>query len=246
MASSTLGEALERLVRYFRILSDKEELSLEESLEGVELIVSSPDPEQPTTDESSDALMAMIVRLCRLIHGTDINPLRVTLRRQAPACSKAFSQVFRVPVEFSARRDMLMFDREALGKPLPTANTELARANDQIVIDYLAKFDRDRITMRVRSMLLDQFAAGPATQETVARELNLSARSLQRKLHEEGTTYKQLVDDTRRELAAQYVKQSQLSINEITYMLGFSEPSNFTRAFKRWTGESPSEYRLAV
>jgi AraC-like DNA-binding protein len=208
--------------------------------------VSNPDPEQPTTDESSDALMAMIVRLCRLIRGAEINPLRVTLRRQTPSCTKAFSQVFRAPVEFSARRDRLVFDREELSQPLLTANTELARANDQIVIDYLAKFDRDRVTMRVRSMLLEQLATGSATQESIARGLNLSARSLQRKLHEEGTTYKQLVDDTRRELAAQYVKQSQLSINEITYMLGFSEPSNFTRAFKRWTGESPSEYRLAV
>jgi AraC-like DNA-binding protein len=190
--------------------------------------------------------MAMIVRLCRLIRGAEINPLRVTLRRQTPSCTKAFSQVFRAPVEFSARRDRLVFDREELSQPLLTANTELARANDQIVIDYLAKFDRDRVTMRVRSMLLEQLATGSATQESIARGLNLSARSLQRKLHEEGTTYKQLVDDTRRELAAQYVKQSQLSINEITYMLGFSEPSNFTRAFKRWTGESPSEYRLAV
>jgi len=71
----------------------------------------------------------------------------------------------------------------------------------------------------------------------------VSLRSLQRRLRDEETSYSQLLDETRRELAMQYIRRSRMSINEITYLLGFSEPSNFSRAFKRWTGHSPTEHR---
>jgi AraC-like DNA-binding protein len=81
------------------------------------------------------------------------------------------------------------------------------------------------------------------TEESIADALHLSRRSLQRRLKEEGTSYTQVLDETRRQLAAQYVRHSRLSINEITYLLGFSEPSNFSRAFRRWTGASPTAYR---
>ena len=74
--------------------------------------------------------------------------------------------------------------------------------------------------------------------------LHVSLRSLQRKLKEEDTSYKDLLEETRRQLALQYLRDSRRSIGEITYLLGFSEPSNFTRAFKRWTGKSPVQYRM--
>ncbi len=246
MASETLRDALNRLVRYSRMLTDKELFLLEESSQGVRLVIHNPDPACPTTDENYDALMAMIVRLCMLIYGPDLKLRQVAMARGMPGGVEAFAQIFGTSVEFAAVDNALVFDPVQLDKPLPTANAELARANDQIIMDYLAELDRSNMTLQVKARLIEQLASGQPTQDSIARELNLSARSLQRKLHEEGTTYKQLVDDTRRELAAQYVKQSRLSINEITYMLGFSEPSNFTRAFRRWTGESPSSYRLST
>jgi AraC-like DNA-binding protein len=112
--------------------------------------------------------------------------------------------------------------------------------------EYLARFERGSIKLQVEARLVEQLSSGHATQESIAKALNLSPRTLQRKLKEEGTTYKQLLDTTRRELAAQYVKESHLSVNEITFLLGFSEPANFSRAFKRWTGVSPSQYRLSA
>jgi AraC-like DNA-binding protein len=75
-------------------------------------------------------------------------------------------------------------------------------------------------------------------------QMNMSTRNLQRRLHQEGASFKMLLEKTRKDLSHQYIKNSNLSINEITFMLGFSEPANFTRAFKRWTDHSPSEYRL--
>ena len=81
--------------------------------------------------------------------------------------------------------------------------------------------------------------SGCATEQSLAAALNVTPRTLQRRLREEGTTYNALLEEVRRELATHYVRQSERSINEITCLLGFSEPSNFTRAFKRWTGSTP-------
>ena len=89
-------------------------------------------------------------------------------------------------------------------------------------------------------------SSGGITEKQIAECLNLSLRSLQRKLEDKGYNYKNLLEETRRELAEQYIRNSNLSISEITYMLGFSEPSNFSRAFKRWTGKSPQSYRHAA
>jgi AraC-like DNA-binding protein len=246
MASENLKDAMERLVRYFRILGNKEYLELEERSRDFRLVLHNPAPEYPTADEDYDASVAILVQLCRVAYGANISPLKIALPRPPPPCPERFSQALGADtiIEFNADVLSLTFDKALLLEPLPTANAELARANDQILTDYLARFDRERITMRVKLKLIEQLPSGHATQESIAKALNISPRSLQRKLQDEGTTYKQLVDDTRRELAAQYVRQSRIPINEITYLLGFSEPSNFARAFKRWTGESPSDFRM--
>ena len=97
--------------------------------------------------------------------------------------------------------------------------------------------------MQVRVRLTEQLSSGHATQDSVADALHMSLRTLQRRLNNEGTSYRGLLDETRRELAAHYMAESHRPINEITYLLGFSEPSNFSRAFRRWTGKSPSAYR---
>ena len=97
--------------------------------------------------------------------------------------------------------------------------------------------------MQVRRQLTAQLSSGMANQESIANELHMSLRTLQRKLESEGTTFKRLLEETRKGLAIQYMAESHHSVNEITYLLGFSEASNFSRAFKRWTGQSPSAYR---
>jgi len=129
--------------------------------------------------------------------------------------------------------------------PLPTGNADMLRASDKIITDYLAHLRRNDIAVQVKSKLIESLSAGQPTQESIATALNMSTRNLQRRLHLEGTSFKMLLDEIRKDLSQQYIKNSNLSINEITFMLGFSEPANFTRAFKRWTGHSPSEYRLS-
>jgi len=118
----------------------------------------------------------------------------------------------------------------------------LARANDRVVTDYLERFTAQHFADRVRVRLVELLSSGVTHEDEVARSLHVSRRTLQRRLAEQGTNYKTLFDEARRELALRYIGEQGMSIKEATYVLGFSEPSNFTRAFKRWTGASPSQY----
>ena len=117
------------------------------------------------------------------------------------------------------------------------------RVNDQIVTDYLASLDHSDVVMRVRSELIERLPSGHLDEGDIAASINLSRRSLQRKLKQQGVSFSGLLDSSRRELGLQYVRDSRHSLNEIAYLLGFSEPGNFTRAFKRWYGKAPSQYR---
>ena len=243
LASATLKDALERTVRYFRMMTDKEKLTLAESDEEFRLIYENPALNYPTAVEDVDASFAVLINLCRMCHGEAFNPRRITLRRPQPRDPAPFAAKFRAPIQYSGNENSLCFDRSDALAPLPTANAEVARANEEIVQGYLARFDRSTVAMQVRAKLTEQLSSGHATQASIADALHMSLRSLQRHLNSEGTSYKSLLDETRRELAAHYMAQTHRSINEITYLLGFSEPSNFSRAFRRWTGKSPSTYR---
>lgn len=246
MASASLHDALERVVRYIRLVASIAQARLVEAPQEIQFVLIRPDIDPSPADEAIDAGMAVIMDMCRTSYGVDLNPLRVVTKRAEPECSGAFQEIYRVPIQFNGDKDALYFRPGELRTQLPTANPELARANDEIAIKYLARYDRSRVAMQVRAKLIDQLPSGTPTETVIAKSLHLSLRSLQRKLKEEGTTYKQLLNDTRRELATLYIKNSQLRLNEITYLLGFSESSNFTRAFKRWNGVTPSAYRVEL
>jgi AraC-like DNA-binding protein len=102
------------------------------------------------------------------------------------------------------------------------------------------------VTHQVRQVLCRLLPQGEPKREAVAQALLLSERTLQRRLQEEGTSYQQLLDDTRRELAEQYLAQPNLPLLEIAYLLGFADPSNFFRAFRRWFDATPGEYRARL
>ena len=247
LASRNLDEAFDCAVRYTRIVNtaasgliriDRTPASYRIVLEGTHITTT----EKPV-DAVTDATTAMLVRMCREAYGDHFDPLRVTLQHTDPGCSERFREFFRCPVAFSQAENAIWVDPDAAAEPLVTANPELVRINDQIVTDYLARLDRDDIVMRVRSKLIEHLPSGGADEATIAAQLNLSLRSLQRKLRDRGVTFSGLLEATRRELGRDYVRDSQHSFNEIAYLLGFTEPANFSRAFRRWYGQTPSEYR---
>lgn len=246
MASDSLRAALVRMSRYGRLVSTVAEMNLEEFDDNFAFKLRSQIARVDLPGEAIDAALATIVKMCRVSYGEDFHPLRVVTQRPEFDDPTCYQEYFHAPVEFSADENALYFSKNSLEAHLPTANPRLARVNDQVITEYLAQFDKTSTATRVRGKLIDLLATGNVTQQDVADSLHLSLRTLQRRLREEKTSYKDLLDETRKELADQYLRQACLSVSEVTYLLGFSEPSNFARAFKRWTGYTPSEFRTAA
>jgi AraC-like DNA-binding protein len=246
LVSDSLYDALARLVRYFRVISDGMELELSLSGDECRLTIDRILVHGRASPQRLDAFWAGLIALCRLSASDDFAPKSLALTRPEPPCVGDFYALFRAPITFGAARDAMTFPREAVERPLPTANRELARASERVVADYLDRFSAESFPDRVRVRLVELLPSGGADEEEVAQSLNVSRRTLQRRLAAADTSYKALLDDARRELALRYVGQQGMSIKQATYVLGFSEPSNFARAFKRWTGQAPSRYRVSA
>ena len=243
LASDTLHDALNRLVRFSHLINPLPDFRLENGDGTIDLVVKVPDLGPDFEFAASDAGLAMFLRMCQITAGTDVMPVHVTMQRPEPVDKTAYEDMFGPSIEYAAPAHRLSFDAVLINTPLSTAHPELARLNDQTVIDYLARCEHSSLTVQVRAGIIEQLPNGRPNQEDIAQTLNTSLRSLQRKLRDEDTNFKELLNETQQELALQYVRDSSRTIGEITYLLGFSEPSNFTRAFKRWTGKSPGEFR---
>jgi len=243
LASLSLREAFERLARYNRIVSDAAEVRLDEEDDAYRLSLVVPNgPERPA-DEALDAFTSLIARGVRILrHDRAAAPLAVWLERPEPVPSEPFRRVFRAPVHFSASTNRLTFARSLIDARLPEGNADLARANDAVVRQYLARYETERVANRVQTMLAEHLAGGEPSQGVVARRLGMGLRTLQRRLAAEDTSFAALLAETRRELACSYMEAGGLSVSEIAYLVGFSDTSTFSRAFKRWTGRSPTEY----
>lgn len=244
LASSTLKEAFERLIRYFRIVTNAGDMLFEAVGENYRLkLLVNPDGPQPA-HEAVDALVTVIIGMCRILYGKEFAPMRVRLCRPAPVNVLAFQVAMRGPVEFSANANEILIAGYTARKPLDYANAELARHNEKIITSYLAQFERDDIVSRVQSKLVRMLPNGNQSQEAVADALHMSLRNLQRRLDLKGTSWKDLLNSMRNDLAKSYLKDNKYSISEIAFLLGFSDASSFTRAFRRWEGKSPKAWRV--
>jgi len=242
LASHTLREALNRFVRYLRVVSEVAFLKLEEEPDGLKVtwgfeLLGMRIPAQ------IDMSMALAIHICRLNYGEDLMPVAVNFIHAQPSCAEEYFKLFKAPVWFSADRDSMTISFADVDKYLIGANPQLARLNDQVMIDYLGKLDKDNSVDRVRAVIIDTLPSGGMADEKVAGQLNMSVRSLQRRLKEAGTTFRTLLEGVRRDLAATYVQDPDIELVEVAFLLGFSDQSAFSRAFKRWTGSSPSTVR---
>jgi AraC-like DNA-binding protein len=246
LASDTLHEAFSRLSRYFKVLTtSRETLSLIRRNDDYLFLWDDTQCDCRISDVEYDEGFAAIVAMMRICAGEDASALYFNMRRTPPPCETEFKRFFRAPIHYNADENSIALPRTLVEAELPSGNIQVARECDRIIDTYLSHLDRSHVAARTRAKLIEKLPAGTPSEGGIARALNLSVRSLQRRLSDEHTTFKQLLDDTRRELALQYIRDPSVTITEMTYLLGYSEPANFSRAFKRWTGSSPSAVRAA-
>jgi len=243
LASDNLREALERIIRYRKLIGDIIRLDLEHRGERSRFVIDVASVPGAVPFEAVDAIALTIVRQARMLRGDPRSgPLAVSLRRPEPAGSERFRDSFRAPVAFAQPANVLEFARADLDAALPAGNAELARQNDEALVRYLARLDQSGVAVRVQQALLEELPNGTPSKIAVARRLGMSARTLQRHLDGEQTTFKELLNAARLALARDYLEAGQLPLTEIAFMLGFADSSAFSRAFKRWTGTAPRDY----
>jgi AraC-like DNA-binding protein len=146
-------------------------------------------------------------------------------------------------VTFDAPRNSLLFGDPDMSAALPTSNSQLAELHERFAGEYLKHFDHAQTSYRAREVIIRRLPDGEPRRDEVAGELCMSERTLQRRLEEEATSFVQLMDDTRRELAEQYLGRLHLSLAQTAYLLGFADQSSFFRACRRWFDLSPGQYR---
>ncbi len=239
LASSTLREALSRLERYIHMLSQDVGVQLDDTREGLRFTLCDPLAHRVRTD----LCMATVMVMCRLNFGPNLKPVAVRLVRPEPFCGEKFFAFFKGPVFFDAASDSLTLRKKDTDKPLPGGNPHLARISDHIIIGYLSALNSYDVVHRTQTAIVALLPSGVISEEKVADKLYMSVRSLRRKLQEGGTSFRKLLDRTREELARQYICDEGVDLTEIAFLLGFSEHSAFSRAFKRWTGQTPSDMR---
>ena len=246
LSSSTLRTGLERAVRYSRLIGERGLTEVEDVRQGlkVRFWAKRGNPAVvPVAAAFVDMAMALLLDMCRMNAGAALRPVAACLRRRKPDPAEAYEGFFGCPVQFGVEENAFVLSTRDADRPLPSANRQLAAVFDKMLTEELARLDKSDVVTRARATVLEHLSSGEGTAEDTAKQLHMSPRTLQRKLAEAKTTYLQLVDDTRKDLALRYIEDPRRTVTDITFSLGFSQPSAFTRAFKRWTGLSPSDYR---
>jgi len=242
-ASATVGDGIRRFASFFRLIADAVSLGINGHDDERCLCLTRADG-GAVPPVYVDYVFAALVSRIRMRIRPGLRVRRVELRQPEPPAAEPYTQLFRAPVHFGAAADRLCFSAEEWDAPMDTADAALAG-----LLEEHARVLARRIPHKASGFRADvqqTIASAPAeggSAEEVARALHVSVRTLQRKLVATGTTFREVSDTVRGQLAEGYLADPTVSIAEVAFMLGFSDQSSFNRAFRRWTGESPGRWR---
>ena len=242
-----LGTALGHIARYLGLWTNAVSLRVSDEGARVALALDRPGPRDLGMRVAVESSVAELY--LALVGIAEVRPplLRVSFAHRAPSDTSALRSLFEVPLSFDAPFDGLVVARQVLSTPLSLSDGALSRFFEAHLRERAARAEPQgaeaRATERVRAEVMGRLAAGVPTLGEVAGAVAMSPRTLQRRLDAEGTSFQATVEGCRRALAERLLRQTQRPIAEVAFLTGFSEPSAFHRAFKRWTGETPSRYR---
>jgi AraC-like DNA-binding protein len=246
MSSATLEQAVQIAVKYHKLAGAMFELAFDVDGDEAVLRIDHLLPGGRVGQYTVEELFAAISRLIGLLLGRDHKPSRILLNYEAPEYAEKHLQCFRCPVIFDQPSCQYRFSREELAESLAEADANTARTCEESCRKLLNQMEiEDDIISRICHLLLSTPGEFPKL-DAVANKLSLGARTLRRRLNDLGTSYQRILDDVRRELAIEYLRTTNLTVQEIAELLGYSEVTNFRRAFMRWVELSPYQYRKQV
>jgi AraC-like DNA-binding protein len=246
MSSPDLRTGLARFIRYYCLVSDAATIALEPGTGGRWVKLNLFGGECPIPRQRYDYAILTLLTLCRWLLSRPLTPVDASFTHATPNSITAYNDAFGSPLRFEAKFNGFMISDQDLGSKLPTAIPELADLHDRVAGEALRKLFTTHTTHRAKEAIARHLPDGNPLRSTIAAELNMSDHTFQRRLADERTSFTNLIDDTRRELAQHYLGDMRITIAEIAYMLGYSDQSTFFRASNRWFGASPGEYRARV
>ena len=244
-ASKNLSEALAHFERYLRIVNEAVRLQLKRAPDGVVGEFSFAGVARHGARQNVEFGIAVIIKGLRELVGRNFRPTRVTFAHPRSSHLREFERFYLCPVEFAASSDQLSFSRETLALPLITEDLYLLEAIQPLCEE--AARERRTVPGSLRNSVENQVQKllphGSAERRTVAKALGMSTRTLSRRLADEDTTFEDVVDRLRQSLALQYIKERELSLSQIAWLIGYEGSTSLNHAFRRWTGRSPSAMR---
>lgn len=243
MSSGSLSELLGLIVRYCKVISTTMQMSLEYDKDGTTLVLRTKEGSEPMHSARLAVLAFVYRQACQLVQH-DVIPEFVTFALPYTPWMDRLDAYFKIPVSLGTELDSIRFRYEDTIEPYAGANAQLVQLNEQVVSKYLSQVRLNDISSVVLSHIHRMLPHGEPKLREVAEKMNLSPRTLQRRLEYEGATFNALLDTGKKELAHDMLAHSETSITEISFLLGFSDPSNFSRACNRWFGSSPQQYRF--
>lgn len=246
LASPTLRQAGANLMRYMPLVSPVVRPTIEPRAGRVRVGLNLVGGARPVPQQRYDFTWNLLLNTLRFVGGRPtLQPVLVEYAYPPPAlaCVERYAVQFGCPVRFGAPANALELADADITAPIPTANPLVAEGLLRMLDERLVQAERSSFAARVREMLPAMIDQGGALRDAVARRLAISERTLQRRLADEGTDFSTLVDEVRRTIAQQYLGSDRISVKNLSYKLGFSDPSAFHRACLRWFGKAPGEFQ---
>jgi AraC-like DNA-binding protein len=243
ITSANVGDALRRVQRYLPVITDavRAALTVEGEFARFSFIRDDPRPEQCHADEF---MLATTVGMLRRHTGLRFCPLEVRYPHAKPADVSSQKLFYGSPLRFGRPCAELYFGAASLDVPLQRADSGMARFFDRYIQALLERMVPERSLVRtLKQAMIDGLSSGDCSLETAAKSLGMGARTLRRRLQEEKVSFRAVLDEVRCELARRHLEEHRLTLAEIAFVLGYSDVTPFHRAFRRWTGTTPDDYR---
>jgi len=245
--SPTIGAGIENVRRYLHVYNSSASwfFTTEENRGYIRYLLN----HSGTTPlrQSNEHGMVIVLNALRMMVGSVWSPLEVQFEHEEPAQTSEHQRIFRAPVLFGCETNALVVGRDLIDRAVPAADPQLYKIMKHYLDQILSTMPReDEFVASIRKAIAESMRDGDPTLARVAKKLAKGARTLQRQLKDYGFEFKKLVDDTRRRLSLIYLKDDTHTLTEIAFLLGYSELSAFNRAFKRWTGSTPLDYRRGI
>ncbi|MAX98691.1 MAG: AraC family transcriptional regulator [Oceanospirillaceae bacterium] len=243
LSCSNMQQVIDKMGRYHALVSNTVNIRVVHQATRTGFVID-PLAGVPISPLAVDGFFATIVTFARQLTGrTRILDEVELLRSEPPAGGQPWTRLMQCPVRFAAATNCLWFSRSELAAMALPGDEQMAAANEALVEQYLHKMNALSWSERVRNSLQAMLEQGEPGLADIAQVFNLSERTLRRYLQQENTSYRQLLEEVRREMAQYWLRRPQETITSVALRLGFSDSSNFSRAFQRWFQQTPGQFR---